>query len=55
MELDTAAGLDKLRWLGLGPLDAYPNEKTAPIWAVYAGRAGSESREGDQGRPVGGS
>jgi beta-galactosidase len=46
MELDTAAGLDKLRWLGLGPLDAYPNEKTAPILGVYAGLAGSETAKG---------
>ena len=34
MELETAAGLDNLRWLGLGPLDAYPNERTAPILGV---------------------
>ena len=24
MEFETAAGLDNLRWLGLGPLDVYP-------------------------------
>jgi len=46
MELDTAPGLDKLRWLGLGPLDAYPNEKAAPILGVYAGRAGSDTAKG---------
>ena len=46
MEIDTAAGLDKLRWLGLGPLDAYPNEKTAPILGVYTGSAGSETAKG---------
>jgi len=46
MELDAAPGLDKLRWLGLGPLDAYPNEKTAPILGVYAGRAGSDTVKG---------
>ena len=38
MELETAAGLDNLRWLGLGPLDAYPNEKSAPILGVYPAR-----------------
>jgi beta-galactosidase len=46
MEFETAAGLDNLRWLGLGPLDAYPNEKTAPILGVYAGRAGSDTVTG---------
>jgi beta-galactosidase len=46
MEFETAAGLDNLRWLGLGPLDAYPNEKTAPILGVYAGRADSETAKG---------
>jgi beta-galactosidase len=46
MELNAAPGLDKLRWLGLGPLDAYPNEKTAPILGVYAGRAGSDTVKG---------
>jgi beta-galactosidase len=48
MELDTAPGLDKLRWLGLGPLDAYPNEKTAPILGVYAGSAGSDAVKGNK-------
>jgi beta-galactosidase len=46
MELETATGLDNLRWLGLGPLDAYPNEKIAPILGVYAGRAGSDTAKG---------
>jgi beta-galactosidase len=46
MELETAGGLDNLRWLGLGPLDAYPNEKTAPIFGVYAGRTDSETAKG---------
>ena len=46
MELETAAGLDNLRWLGLGPLDAYPNEKTAPILGVYAGKSDSETAKG---------
>jgi beta-galactosidase len=46
MEFDTAPGLDKLRWLGLGPLDAYPNEKTAPILGVYAVRAASDTAKG---------
>ena len=46
MEFETAAGLDNLRWLGLGPLDAYPNEKSAPILGVYAGGAGSDTVKG---------
>ena len=46
MEFETAAGLDNLRWLGLGPLDAYPNEKTAPILGVYAGRTDSDTAKG---------
>jgi len=46
MEFETATGLDNLRWLGLGPLDAYPNEKIAPTLGVYAGRAGSDTAKG---------
>jgi beta-galactosidase len=30
----------------LGPLDAYPNEKTAPILGVYAGRTDSDTAKG---------
>jgi beta-galactosidase len=30
----------------LGPLDAYPNERTAPILGVYAGRTDSETAKG---------
>jgi len=48
MEFETAAGLDNLRWLGMGPLDAYPNEKAAPILGVYAGRAGSDALKGNK-------
>lgn len=46
MEFQTSADLDNLRWLGLGPLDAYPNEKIAPILDVYGGRAGSDTAKG---------
>jgi len=46
MEFETPAGFENLRWLGLGPLDAYPNEKTAPILGVYAGRTGSDTAKG---------
>ncbi len=34
--LDLAgAGLDNLRWLGLGPLDAYPNLKAAALFGLW--------------------
>lgn len=33
--------LNKIKWLGLGPYDAYPNKKTAPILGVWDGAAGS--------------
>jgi beta-galactosidase len=46
IEFETAAGLDSLRWLGLGPLDAYPNMKTAAILGVYSGQAGSDTVKG---------
>jgi len=46
VEFAAAEGLDNLRWLGLGPLDAYPNEKTAPIFGVYAGRTDSDTAKG---------
>jgi len=46
IEFPLPAGLDDLRWLGLGPLDAYPNEKTAPILGVYAGRTDSDTAKG---------
>jgi beta-galactosidase len=47
IEFETA-GLDHLRWLGLGPLDAYPNEKTAPILGIYSGLAGSDTAKGNK-------
>jgi beta-galactosidase len=38
--------LDTLRWLGLGPLDAYPNLKMAAIFGLWSGEAGSATAEG---------
>lgn len=41
IEVQLAPGLDRLRWLGLGPLDAYPNEKAAAdlgVWNLPLGR-----------------
>jgi len=46
MVLEGRADLDTLRWLGLGPLDAYPNLKMAPIFGLWAGQAGSETAQG---------
>jgi beta-galactosidase len=48
VQFDAADGLEDLRWLGLGPLDAYPNERTAPILGVYSGRAGSGAVKGNK-------
>lgn len=41
MTVRTAPGMNHLRWLGLGPLDAYPNEKAAAILGVWSGELGS--------------
>jgi beta-galactosidase len=35
VELKTSATLDKLRWLGLGPLDAFPNLKAAALFGIW--------------------
>jgi beta-galactosidase len=35
LELRTTTGLDKLRWLGLGPLDAFPNLKAAALFGIW--------------------
>lgn len=48
MSLQTAAGLDQLRWLGKGPYDAYPNKQSAPILGVWGGTAGSEDVIGNK-------
>jgi beta-galactosidase len=46
MEFDVPAELNTLHWLGLGPLDAYPNEKAAAIFGVWSERAGSGRAQG---------
>ena len=38
-----APGLDQFRWLGLGPLDGYPNEKAAPIFGLWTDPAGTKA------------
>ena len=46
MEFAVPAELNTLRWLGLGPLDAYPNEKAAAIFGVWSEHAGSGGAPG---------
>ncbi len=41
MVLRFAPELDELHWLGLGPYDAYPNKRDAPVLGVWGGKAGS--------------
>ncbi len=43
MTATTAPELKKLRWLGLGPYDAFPNEKTATYLGVWPGEAGTKA------------
>ena len=46
MVLAGRADLATLRWLGLGPLDAYPNLNMAAIFGVWTGQAGAETAQG---------
>jgi beta-galactosidase len=46
IEFEVPAELNTLRWLGLGPLDAYPNEKAAAIFGVWSEHAGSGGAQG---------
>lgn len=41
MTVDAVPELNQVRWLGLGPYDAYPNKRSAPILGVWGGAAGS--------------
>jgi len=41
MIIKTVPELKELHWLGLGPYDAYPNKKAAPILGIWGGEAGS--------------
>jgi beta-galactosidase len=40
--------MKQLRWLGLGPLDTFPNEKVAGVLGVWSGPLGSETIEGNK-------
>jgi beta-galactosidase len=46
LTIQTAPELTHLRWLGLGPLDAYPNENVATILGVWSGTLGSGDATG---------
>lgn len=46
IDVALAPGLDRLSWLGLGPLDAYPNESTAAILGVWDGALGTPAITG---------
>ena len=46
MAVKSAPELNQIKWLGLGPYDAYPNKKTAPIPGVWGGIAGSDDVTG---------
>jgi len=40
LALTSPPGLGQIHWLGLGPLDAYPNKRAAPILGLWGGAAG---------------
>jgi beta-galactosidase len=46
MEFGLAPEIGKVRWLGLGPYDAYPNESAAPYLGVWGGALGSPDVSG---------
>lgn len=46
IDLALAPELNKMRWLGLGPIDTYPNEHAAGIFGVWSAAAGSADAAG---------
>ena len=38
--------LSRMRWLGLGPIDTYPNEHAAGVFGVWNANAGSQDAAG---------
>ena len=48
MSLKSSEELTQIRWLGLGPYDAYPNKQSAPILGVWGGVAGSKDVTGNK-------
>jgi beta-galactosidase len=46
IDLPLASQLSRMRWLGLGPIDTYPNESAAGIFGVWSAAKGSKDVEG---------
>lgn len=46
MRMPVAASLTRMRWLGLGPIDTYPNERAAGTLGVWSAAAGTEYAHG---------
>jgi beta-galactosidase len=46
INLQLASQLSRMRWLGLGPLDTYPNEHAAGIFGVWSTEKGSANATG---------
>ena len=46
MNLALPRSLTKMRWLGLGPIDTYPNEHAAGIFGVWSAEAGKPDAGG---------
>lgn len=48
MTVQSALELDQIKWLGLGPYDAYPNRQAAAILGVWGGKAGGKETVGNK-------
>ena len=48
MAMKTAPPMNDIHWFGLGPWDAYPNKRSAPILGVWGGVAGSDDVIGNK-------
>lgn len=46
INLPITSQLSQMRWLGLGPIDTYPNESAAGIFGVWSATKGSKDAEG---------
>lgn len=46
MAIQSSPELNQLRWLGLGPYDAWPNKQSAPVLGVWGGLASGEETHG---------
>ena len=48
LAMDAAPELRQMHWLGLGPLDCYPNEKAAGVLGVWGGELGQAETTGNK-------